>query len=217
MTGEYPLMLTFNLSEALNNILSAKMRSFLALLGILVGTASVVAMVSCGTLATDAALAQFKTLGTGLMSVAINPKSIKQQIYLALFTRQRANNLINASPMISHVAPYTSSYLPVEYGGKSINAAIIGVTQSLATVISIKTQRGRFISDLDNYNHYCYLGQAIYQQLAKVAGADVIGHQIRLGASIFTIVGVAKNGQKIVSFIKILTMPYWFPLMHQRH
>ena len=61
---------TTHFQEALANLISAKLRSFLAVLGILVGTASVVAMVSSGELATQHALEQFEKLGTDLLSVS---------------------------------------------------------------------------------------------------------------------------------------------------
>jgi len=54
------MKLKFHINEALLNLFSAKLRSTLALLGILVGTASVVAMVSGGKLATNEALKQFQ-------------------------------------------------------------------------------------------------------------------------------------------------------------
>src|SRR5579883_3293534 len=64
--------LTANIQEGLLNLFSSKLRSILALLGILVGTASVVAMVSGGQLATNEAIKQFKTLGTDLLAVSIS-------------------------------------------------------------------------------------------------------------------------------------------------
>ena len=57
--------------DARYNLASYKMRSALAVIGILVGTASVVAMVLCAQLATEKALAQFKPLGTNLMAVTM--------------------------------------------------------------------------------------------------------------------------------------------------
>ncbi len=57
--------------QALLNFLSAKLRSFLAILGVLVGTAAVVALISLGQLATDKALAEFKDLGTDLLAVTL--------------------------------------------------------------------------------------------------------------------------------------------------
>ena len=63
--------------HAVVNLTSAKLRSFLAVLGILVGTAAVVALLSCGQLATEKALEQFKTLGTDLLSISIYQKEVK--------------------------------------------------------------------------------------------------------------------------------------------
>jgi putative ABC transport system permease protein len=57
--------------HALVNLTAAKLRSFLAILGILVGTAAVVALISCSQLATEKALAQFKALGTDLLAISV--------------------------------------------------------------------------------------------------------------------------------------------------
>src|SRR5690349_4979495 len=61
--------------EGLLNLYFSKLRSILALLGVLVGTASVVAMVLGGQLATNEALKQFKSLGTDLLAMTINVAS----------------------------------------------------------------------------------------------------------------------------------------------
>jgi len=58
-------------NEAISNLFSAKLRSMLALLGILIGTASVVAMISGGQLAASRALQEIKALGTNLLTVSI--------------------------------------------------------------------------------------------------------------------------------------------------
>src|SRR5437016_6337548 len=60
--------------HALVNLSAAKMRSFLALLGIWVGTAAVVALMNFGQIATDKALEQFKALGTDLLAVSLFQK-----------------------------------------------------------------------------------------------------------------------------------------------
>lgn len=65
-----------HVKEGLQNLYFSKLRSILALLGVLVGTASVVvAMVLGGELATNEALRQFKTLGTDLLAVSIEAAS----------------------------------------------------------------------------------------------------------------------------------------------
>ena len=60
-----------HIKEAFANLVTSKLRSFLAILGILVGTGSVVALITSSQLATEHALAQFKTLGTNLLTMDI--------------------------------------------------------------------------------------------------------------------------------------------------
>src|ERR1700675_4084832 len=71
-----------HIREALMNLFSAKIRSLLAVLGILVGTGSVVALISSSQLATEHALSEFKKLGTNLLAVMLannGPSSNGQQ------------------------------------------------------------------------------------------------------------------------------------------
>ena len=61
-----------HIQEAIKQLAVSKLRTFLAMLGILVGTASVVAMVSIGQLAENPILLQFKSMGVSLLSISIN-------------------------------------------------------------------------------------------------------------------------------------------------
>src|SRR3990167_8251867 len=158
-----------SIHEALNNLLSAKLRSILALLGVLVGSASVVAMVSCGQLATQQALKQFESLGTDLLAVAIyaNDATIRAQ-QKAIFTLDIAEGVKQASPDILRVAPYSTVYAALSFQGKSLRGNVIGATQALQEVIKINMASGRFISDLDNYAHYCVVGAKLASEMKKL-------------------------------------------------
>ena len=174
--------------EAFTNLLSTKLRTLLAILGVLVGTASVVAMVSGGELATREALAQFKTLGTNLLAVQINTApGGNNNDKLSLET---VEGLSTVSKDIHLIAPYTSLYLPLVYAGKNIDGSVLGVTNTVAKVMKLKVQQGRFISFLDNYEPFCVVGNGIYQAMQQQTLQNPIGQQINLGSNIFTIVGV---------------------------
>lgn len=179
--------------ESLLNLASAKLRTFLAMLGILVGTASIVAMVSSGELATQQALRQFKALGTNLLSVNIStqatPGSSGSKLKLSL---EDLYGLNQVATNIGESAPYTVGYNAVTFEGKSLHATIVGVTQTLQSIIKIKLTKGRFISDLDNYQFYAVIGAAIAKQLKSQVFGKIIGKQLRVGEDIFTIVGVVK-------------------------
>ncbi|OGT29849.1 MAG: hypothetical protein A3E87_08890 [Gammaproteobacteria bacterium RIFCSPHIGHO2_12_FULL_35_23] len=180
--------------EAIANLLSNKLRTFLAVLGILVGTASVVAMISGGKLATRQALAQFKALGTNLLSVQINKNSNNSSsnegmdLSTILAVKQ-------ASPQIEKIAPYTNLYVPITYEGHVINGGILGVTASMKSVMKIAMESGRFISFLDTHENFCVIGQDIYQAIKNYSVGDPIGQQINVADNYFTIIGVAKAWQ----------------------
>lgn len=184
-----------HLHEAFLNLFSSKLRSLLALLGILVGTASVVAMVSGGQLATNEAIKQFKSLGTDLLALTINEsikESPKKSDSLEMLTLDEANGLASLNNTVLEVAPYTQLFNFIQIAGREVNANILGVTQRFANVIHIEIAKGRFISDLDRYNAYCVLGHSLYQELKKTTLTDPVGQQIKVGKNIFTIIGVAK-------------------------
>lgn len=177
--------------EALTNLASTKLRTFLAILGVLVGTASVVAMVSGGELATRAALAQFKSLGTNLLAVQLNLSEggdNTQKLAVKTITDVRT-----VSPDIELIAPYSNLYVPITYATNSIDGGIIGVTSAIQTIMKLKMTKGRFISFLDTYEPFCVVGQGIYQNIKQYTLQDPIGQQINLGNRIFTIIGVMNN------------------------
>jgi len=140
--------------EGLRNLYFSKLRAVLALLGVLVGTASVVAMVLGGQLATNEALKEFKSLGTDLLAASINASSDDTRDAagkMENLTLQQAMELQNADKSISQLAPYTQLFHPMTYQGVPVNGMILGVTQSFADIVQIKMAAGRFVSIVDKY------------------------------------------------------------------
>ncbi|NQY42114.1 MAG: ABC transporter permease [Legionellales bacterium] len=178
--------------QALMNILSAKLRSFLAVLGILVGTGSVVALVSGGQLATKKALDHIRSLGSDLMSVNIyssgggNKNSGAEQ-----FDINHVESMRKMIEEIKIISPYTSSYSPIIFEGKQLGSNIIGVTDDLKNTVKIKMKKGRFISFLDKYEYFCVLGNKLYRQIKESYQEELIGKQIKLGHFYYTIIGIA--------------------------
>lgn len=180
--------------EGLTNLLYSKLRSLLALLGVLVGTASVVAMVLGGELATNEALKEFKSLGTDLLAASINASADDAQsgtgknVNISL---SQALQLESADPSIMKVAPYTQVFHPLFYNGVSINGVVLGVTDSFANIVHINMASGRFISLYDKYEFYCVVGQDIYKAMKNISYKEPLGQQIQIGKNIFVIIGVA--------------------------
>lgn len=205
------MMLFANFQESLRNLTTSKLRSLLALLGVLVGTASVVAMISGGQLATQEALKQFKSLGTDLLAISINDSATAQSETKRDLTLRDAMGVQSSQASIVMVAPYATLYSPIRFSGHEVTGGILGVTENFARMTHLTLQRGRFISNLDGYGYYCVIGHDIYQQLKKMTLVDPIGKQLQIGNAIFTIVGVAapwpENGFVYASVDRSILLP----------
>ena len=174
--------------EAASNLISHALRSFLALLGILVGTASVLAIVSGGELATQEALKQFEQLGTNLLSVAVYydyPSPGKSIDYLDL---NELNDLPKSAPEIDIFAPYALTYGQATYKGKYLNANLAGVGKTFIRIAGINLLAGRLVSLIDNASYFCVLGYDVYNAIGL--GEKIIGEQVLIGKQYFTVVGV---------------------------
>lgn len=181
---------------ALNNLRSTTLRTALAMLGILVGTASVVAMISTGQMATEEALKEFKSLGTSLMAVSLSNKSSGSGGGGAeqdrKFTLDEALGLKKVSADLDLVAPYILSYAQISYRGHVLNGGVIAATDELAEVVNIEMMSGRFISPLDHYEKYCVVGFDLYEKIKEYV-KDPINTRINIGDHVFVIIGVAKH------------------------
>lgn len=179
--------------QAFVNLTAAKLRSLLAVLGILVGTAAVVALISCGQLATEKALAEFKALGTELLAVSVfqqtpgKGSSGDDRLTLELWRK-----IPERIPLVQKIAPYATAYQNMSFAGKNLQGAVIGADESLANIIDIRLARGNFVSFVDSFEHYCVIGAGLAQQLQEISIDDPIGKQLRIGQTLYTIIGVAK-------------------------
>lgn len=191
-----------HLREAIANIFSAKLRSILAILGILVGTGSVVALITSSQLATSHALAQFKTLGTHLIAVNISPaqnasggSSGNNQANQGKLSLEDIPKIKAQSNQILQIAPYISNFQPIIYHGESAFGATVGATEDFASVAKVNIEKGRFVRLIDGSSLYCVIGSKLADKFHQQGMRDPIGQQIRIGNWFFTIIGVAKPWQ----------------------
>ncbi|MDR3442544.1 MAG: ABC transporter permease [Legionella sp.] len=180
--------------QALVNLTAAKLRSFLAVLGILVGTAAVVALISCGQLATEKALEQFKALGTDLLAVAVYQKSPgKSPSSSDTLSSAQWQQLQERIPYVTNIAPYSTAFQPLSFQGKQMQGVIIGADEHLAEIVQIKLAQGHFVSFVESFEHYCVIGDGLAQQIKAISLDDPVGKQLRIGQSLYTIIGVAER------------------------
>lgn len=182
-----------HIREAFSNLISSKLRSILAILGVLVGTGSVVALISSSQLATAHALQEFKTLGTNLLAVSIENQSpgteeATKKTQLTLSMMPRVNE---ASRQVDESAPYTVLYQATRFSKNTLQSQIMGVTANIADIIKLRIDQGRFISDYDKHNYFCVIGANLAKQIRDF-GVDPMYQQLNVGGTYFTVIGTLK-------------------------
>lgn len=204
--------------QALVNLTASKLRSFLAILGILVGTAAVVALISCGQLATEKALEQFKALGTDLLAVAVYQKTPSKSHSggddsLSINQWQQVAEQI---PYVVKIAPYSTAYQPLSFQGKTMQGAVIGADENLADIVHVTLSQGHFVSFLESFEHYCVIGDGLAQQIKQISMDDPVGKQLRIGQSLYTIIGIAEHWKESGFFNEDINQAAIIPLAGMR-
>jgi putative ABC transport system permease protein len=179
---------------AIKSILSNKGRSFLTMLGVIIGVASVIAAVAFAQGSTKNITSSIQSLGTNLVNISIKGRGSNRNVtYDELSVFQKEN-----SDLISAVAPTVTSNVTIKNGSKTRDTSIIGTSPEYENIKSRHISSGRFILQLDiDYNlRTALIGTAVVNDLFK--GEDPLGKTIKVNGQVFKIVGVLEqidNGQ----------------------
>jgi len=187
-----------NLKEALQSLNANKLRSLLTILGIVIGVASVIALLSIGESAGDSITGEIESIGTNVIYIlggndsgdVTNPKDLTLQDAEALANSRRA-------PEVAYVAPVISGGSEISYGAEGRETSISGVTPDYQFVQNITMAEGDFISEgqVEGRSAVVVLGPEIAQNLLG-RSSGIIGSAVRIGGYPFRVIGVteAKGG-----------------------
>jgi len=185
------MLLTY-FREGIHNLYAQKQRTLLALIGIIIGIGSVIAMVSVGIIAGAEQLRHHLKLGTDIMSIE---KLRRGENRKAKITLEAVLALPKLVPSITMIAPFTGQWEPYNFAGKMDWALLLGVTESFQDLYQLQIKEGRFISDLDKNQPYVVVGQDI---LAMGEGfqnfkGTLLGSNVRINRQIYTIIGILED------------------------
>ena len=191
------------LEETYTALSANKVRSGLTILGIVIGIASVIALVSIGQGAQNSITASIQSIGSNLLIVT--PGAQRGPGYQISGGRGGAKTLTSEDAIaintdiagIANVAQEVSGRYQVTAAGTNTNTTVDGINGSYALVRNVQTSEGIFISDQDSISlsKIAVIGPTTRDDLFGV-GADAIGQSIRINGVEFRIVGVtaAKGG-----------------------
>jgi len=185
------------LSTAWVGVVTHKLRSFLTMLGIVIGVAAVIALMSIGRGATASILANIESMGSDLITISPGAFTFGGVRGAAggttALTMEDAEAISQQVPYISSVAPSYSSNLQVVVGSENMNAQVTGVPPEYWEVQNLEVANGAFFTEYDYQRgtKLAVLGSNVAETLFE--DADSIGQQMRMGSIIVRVVGVLES------------------------
>ncbi len=181
---------------ALRAILANKMRSFLTVLGIIIGVFSVVAVLSIMQGVFQSFLGEFETLGGDTLFIRPNWekfKSHQEGVRRLKLTYRDAEALTRDVPQVKEVCPFLPRTETIAYRGRRDSTRVTATTESYATMNSFFPETGRFLSPLDvaSRRKACVVGQDILDKLALPD--NCVGEEIQIGRGTYVIMGVLEK------------------------
>lgn len=185
---------------ALTALLSNKLRSILTMLGIIIGIAAVIVMISIGMGVRKNITDSIASLGSNMLIVT--PNSSNSRGMRAAAGSGKKLKLDDATAIkkriknIDYVAPTVSSSYQVVNGNENWNTSVYGVTPEYLQIRSLTVTSGSFISqaDLDSRNRVAVIGSTVAGNL--YGSENPVGKNIRVNNQPFKVIGVLeKKGQ----------------------
>ena len=178
------------LHEAFVSLRTLGKRSILALLGIVIGSSSVVALINIGhNAAVDAAMI-FKDMGTDTLVAQFPPKG---NASTPMRTQLDLDAVRQAVPGIAHIGALTLFSGPVLFHGRSANANFVGSTPDIQAAMRLVMQSGRFLSSFDASQTYAVIGEQLAQALGAPGDPLQLGDRVRINDYLFLVVGILKG------------------------
>jgi len=176
---------------ALRSLLAHKLRSFLTMLGMIIGVSCVIAMVSMGEGATGAMKANLTRLGANLLSV--RPGSARQGHVqtgnVQTLVIGDAEALATLRGVIA-MAPEATGSGQLKHMSENMRAAVVGTTPSYSGIRNLDVESGRFLEehDLQLRRKVVVIGAEVARRLFQ--GGTPLGSAIKVGGVNYEVIGV---------------------------
>lgn len=193
-------MNTTNLFKiAFKAIASNKMRSFLTMLGIIIGVASVITMLAIGQGSKASIQKQIAEMGSNMIMIHPGadrgPGGARMSAEdMETLTLDDYKNIAEQNKYLAAVSPNVSSSGQAIYGNNNYQTSVTGVNQDYLTIRQLNVESGDMFSDVDinSAAKVCVVGKTIVDNLFP-NGGDPIGQVIRFNKIPMRIVGVLKS------------------------
>ena len=184
---------------SLNAVANNKMRSFLSMLGIIIGVAAVIAMMSIGQGSKENIRKELASMGTNMLTIrpgADNGPGGVRQDPSAMQTLKVADyKRIHAErKLVQYVSPEVTASGQAVYGNKNTTTTVYGESPEYLDIKLWKIEKGMCFTEEDvrKSAKVCVVGKTVVDELFG-EGADVVGRTLRFKSIPLRIVGVLKS------------------------
>ena len=171
---------------AVGNIRTSKMRSFLTMLGIIIGVAAVIVIVGMGNGMEIYMTEQFESMGTNTLTVSIYGRGTGRTV-----TDEDMYDIVERnSDALELLSPTVTMQSPAKIGTDTINStSITGVSEDYFTIKDYDVAMGRGLQYVDmlKRSRVCVVGTYLNQEYF---GGNALGQTVKIGGTPFTVVGV---------------------------
>ncbi|HEY8893117.1 MAG TPA: ABC transporter permease [Clostridium sp.] len=171
---------------ALGSVVANKMRSFLTMLGIIIGILSVIILIGMGQGTKKQVADQIQGLGTNLITVSITGKR-------EITVSNEEIDTLKTKPGIKEIAPIVNGNVTIKAGVKNTTTSVEATTPNYEEIKQIGAQSGRFINQNDIDNRYKVAVVGIDVIDAVFPNRNVVGKTMLVNGNEFTIIGVLQS------------------------
>lgn len=175
-----------SMKMAIRSIKTNKMRAFLTMLGIIIGVASVIVLVSIGQGSSKSVKDQINGLGTNLLTVNITDTEA------VVLTDEMVTELADLQG-VSEVSPVVTGRVYAKNGSESAQVSMTGTNAAYSSVKDLELSQGRFLSDLDSELRLknVVLGSDTAETL--FGNGKAVGETFQIGGISYHVVGVLQS------------------------
>ena len=178
-----------------NQLLANKLRTFFALMGIIIGVSAVIVMVAIGNGARNEVMGKIEEMGTNLIIVnagQVQKNVGRQQIRgtVTSLTLKDVDILASECPDVRMAAPVQTKKMQVKWENVSTHTTITGTTPNYPFIRNFQVEKGVFFTEEENKAsmRFAVLGETVVKNLFE--GRNPVGENIRIGSVLFSIIGV---------------------------
>jgi putative ABC transport system permease protein len=178
-------------------VVTHKLRSFLTILGVVIGVAAVICLMSIGKGSEAAIMSRIQSLGSNLLFIrpgATMSAGVRSASGSAMtLTMEDAAEIKAQISELSAVAPTTTTSQQLVTGKQNMRAQIVGTTTDYKIAYGLKLAQGSFFTewDYENGNRIAVLGSNVNTTLFP--NSDPLGQTLRAGNQIVRIIGVLQS------------------------